>query len=127
MPRTLPCPYVMTVHDVLEHMSMHAMAAPACDARCIFSLTRRVLKGAARILAVSRYTQSDIEKLFGIAGSRIEVVYNAIDERFLHGHASDTERQVLAERYLVTYPFLLYAGRISPTRIWYGLSKPFLL
>jgi glycosyltransferase involved in cell wall biosynthesis len=41
-------------------------------------------------------------------------VYNAIDERFLRGHASDTERQVLAERYLVTYPFLLYAGRISP-------------
>jgi glycosyltransferase involved in cell wall biosynthesis len=73
-----------------------------------------VLKGAARILAVSRYTKSDIEKLFGIAGSHIEVVYNAIDERFLRGHASDTERQVLAERYLVTYPFLLYAGRISP-------------
>jgi glycosyltransferase involved in cell wall biosynthesis len=79
-----------------------------------FHLTRRVLKGAARILAVSRYTKSDIEKLFGIAGSRIEVVYNAIDERFLRGHASDTEQQVLAERYLVTYPFLLYAGRISP-------------
>jgi glycosyltransferase involved in cell wall biosynthesis len=41
-------------------------------------------------------------------------VYNAIDERFLRGHASDADRQVLAERYLVTYPFLLYAGRISP-------------
>ena len=41
-------------------------------------------------------------------------MYNAIDERFLRGHATETDRQVLAERYLVTYPFLLYAGRISP-------------
>ena len=45
---------------------------------------------------------------------RIEVVYNAIDERFLHGHASEADRQLMAERYLVNHPFLLYAGRISP-------------
>lgn len=113
MPRSLPCPYVMTVHDVLEHM-YRAHDRSSLRRSLHFQLTRRVLKGAARILAVSKYTKSDIEKLFGIPGSRIEVVYNAIDERFLSGHASDVERQVLAERYLVTYPFLLYAGRISP-------------
>ncbi len=50
----------------------------------------------------------------GFASQKIEVVYNAIDERFLHGHANDADRQLIAERYLVTYPFLLYAGRISP-------------
>jgi len=113
MPRGLPCPYVMTVHDVLEHM-YRAHDRSSLRRSLHFHLTRRVLKGAARILAVSKYTKSDIEKLFGIPGSRIEVVYNAIDERFLRGHASDADRQVLAERYLVTYPFLLYAGRISP-------------
>ena len=113
MPRSLPCPYVMTVHDVLEHM-YRAHDRSSLRRSLHFHLTRRVLKGAAKILAVSKYTKSDIEKLFGIPGSRIEVVYNAIDERFLHGHTSDAERQVLAERYLVTYPFLLYAGRISP-------------
>jgi glycosyltransferase involved in cell wall biosynthesis len=113
MPRNLPCPYVMTVHDVLEHM-YRAHDRSNLRRSLHFQLTRRVLKGAARILAVSKYTKSDIEKLFGISGARIEVVYNAIDERFLRGHASDTDRQVLAERYLITYPFLLYAGRISP-------------
>jgi glycosyltransferase involved in cell wall biosynthesis len=103
----------MTVHDVLEHM-YRAHDRSNLRRSLHFQLTRRVLKGAARILAVSKYTKSDIEKLFGISGARIEVVYNAIDERFLRGHASDTDRQVLAERYLITYPFLLYAGRISP-------------
>ncbi len=113
LPRTLPCPYVMTVHDVLEHM-YRAHDHSGLRRSLHFHLTRRVLKGAARIFAVSNFTKSEIEKLFGIPAGRIEVVYNAIDERFLRGHASETDRQFLAERYLVTYPFLLYAGRISP-------------
>jgi glycosyltransferase involved in cell wall biosynthesis len=113
LPRTLPCPYVMTVHDVLEHM-YRAHDHSGLRRSLHFHLTRRVLRGAARIFAVSNFTKSEVEKLFGIPPGRIEVVYNAIDERFLRGHASETDRQFLAERYLVTYPFLLYAGRISP-------------
>ena len=112
-PRSLPCPYVVTVHDLLEHMyrthdrsnlrrSMH------------FQLTGRVLRRAAKIFAVSKFTKSEVEKIFAISGRHIEVVYNAIDERFLHGHATEQDRQMLAERYLINQPFLLYVGRISP-------------
>jgi glycosyltransferase involved in cell wall biosynthesis len=113
LPRALPCPYVMTVHDLLEHMS-GAKSISGVRRALYYQLTRRVLKGAARIFAVSQFSKSEIEKLFGIPNGQIEVVYNAIDERFLHGHATDADRQLIAERYLVTYPFLLYAGRISP-------------
>jgi len=113
LPRALPCPYVMTVHDLLEHMS-RAKGKSGLRRSMHYQLTRRVLKGAARIFAVSQFSKSEIEKLFGIPSAKIDVVYNAIDERFLHGHASPAERQLIAERYLVTYPFLLYAGRISP-------------
>jgi glycosyltransferase involved in cell wall biosynthesis len=112
LPRALPCPYVMTVHDMLEHMSR---PAPTGIWRSLyFQLTRRALRGAERIFAVSNFTKSEIEKLFEIPSERIEVVYNAIDERFLHGHASSADRELIAQRYQVTYPFLLYAGRISP-------------
>jgi glycosyltransferase involved in cell wall biosynthesis len=103
----------MTVHDVLEHM-YRAHDRSQSRRWLHFLLTRRVLREAARIFAVSKFTKSEIEKLFGIGSGRIEVVYNAIDERFLRGHASESDRQFLAERYLVNYPFLLYAGRISP-------------
>jgi glycosyltransferase involved in cell wall biosynthesis len=113
VPRALPCPYVMTVHDLLEHM-YRAHDHSGLRRSLHFYLTRHVLQRAGRILAVSRFTKSEIEKLFGIPGQHIEVVYNAIDERFLRGHASEADRQLLAERYLVTYPFLLYAGSISP-------------
>jgi glycosyltransferase involved in cell wall biosynthesis len=113
MPRGLPCPYVMTVHDMLEHMGRARQQTGFWSAWHL-QTTALVLRGAARIFAVSRFTQIEIIKLFGIPEERIEVVYNAIDERFLHGHASAADREVIAQRYQVTYPFLLYAGRISP-------------
>jgi glycosyltransferase involved in cell wall biosynthesis len=113
LPRSLPCPYVMTVHDLLEHMS-RSKGHSGLRRSMHYQLTRHVLTGAARIFAVSQFSKSEIENLFGIPSKQVEVVYNAIDERFLHGHASDADRQLIAERYLVTYPFLLYAGRISP-------------
>ena len=46
------------------------------------------------MIAVSQFTKSEIEKLLAIPDERIEVVYNAIDERFLHGHATDADRRV---------------------------------
>ena len=111
-PRFLPCPYVMTVHDMLEHMSRPRQQGMW---RWIyFQMTKRVLAGAARIFAVSNFTRNEIEKLFEIPLNHIEVVYNAIDERFLHGHATAADRDLIAQRYQVSYPFLLYAGRISP-------------
>src|SRR5712671_5937410 len=112
VPRALPCPYVMTVHDMLEHMSRSRQRSGFWRS-LHFQLTKHLLSGAARILAVSNFTKNEMEKLFETSPERIEVVYNAIDERFLHGHASPADRELIAQRYQVTYPFLLYAGRVS--------------
>jgi len=113
IPRGLPCPYILTVHDLLEHM-YGAHDGSSLLRSLHFELTRRALKHAARVLAVSQFTKNEIEKLFATPSERIEVVYNAIDERFLHGHASDVDRELIAQRYQVTYPFILYAGAIRP-------------
>src|SRR6202162_4883069 len=113
VPRVLPCPYVMTVHDMLEHMT-RAHAQSALWRSIYFQMTKRVLAGAARIFAVSNFTRNEIEKLFEIPSERVEVVYNAIDERFLRGHATEADRELIAQRYLVNYPFILYAGAIRP-------------
>jgi glycosyltransferase involved in cell wall biosynthesis len=113
MPRGLSCPYVVTVHDLLEHM-YGARGDSSLRRRLHSYLTRRVLGGAARVIAVSQFTKSEIQKLLAIPDGRIEVVYNAIDDRFLQGHANDTDRQLIEQRYQVNYPFILYAGAIRP-------------
>lgn len=115
LPRNLPCPYVLTVHDVLEHL-YRARGRSGTKRLMHFHLTQRVLNRASRIFAVSGFTKLELEKLFGVPNKQIQVIYNAIDERFLHGHATESERQLIAERYQVNYPFLLYAGRISPQK-----------
>jgi glycosyltransferase involved in cell wall biosynthesis len=113
IPRGLPCPYVVTVHDLLEHMYASRDASSLWRS-LHFQLTRRALSHAARVLAVSQFTKGEIERIFRIPHERIEVVYNAIDERFLHGHATQADRELIAERYQVSYPFILYAGAIRP-------------
>lgn len=113
MPRALGCPYVLTVHDLLEHM-YGSRNLSNLRRSLHFYLTRRALRGAARVIAVSQFTKSEVQKLLPLPDERIEVVYNAIDERFLHGHASQTDRELIAQRYQVNYPFILYAGAIRP-------------
>lgn len=108
-----PCPYIVTVHDVLDYM-YRATSHSGLRGTLHYYSTRFMLRHASRILAVSNFTKNDLSRLFGIPSHHIEVIYNAIDERFLQGHATAEERQFIAERYQVNYPFILYAGRISP-------------
>lgn len=109
----LPCRYIVTVHDVLEYM-YRVRNGSGISRTLHFYATRIVLRDAARILAVSKFTKGEVSGLFGIPSEKIEVIYNAIDDRFLQGHASDQERDFIAERYQANYPFILYAGRIGP-------------
>jgi len=109
LPRGLPCPYVMTVHDVLEHLAL-AHGKSNLKRFWHFQFTRRALEGAARIVAVSEFTRQEVRHLFKIPQSKIDVAYNALDERFLHGHATDAEKLLIAERYQVNYPFPALCG-----------------
>ena len=112
-PQYIPCRYVVTVHDLLDHF-YPPQGEPATYRSLRFYFTRRVLRRAERIFAVSNSTRNDIGRLFRIPLDRVEVIYNAIDERFRRGHATDADRQLIAGRYQVSYPFLLYAGNIRP-------------
>jgi glycosyltransferase involved in cell wall biosynthesis len=112
-PRAMSRPYLVTAHDVLTYM----FPRPDESAfRRLFHkwLSRRALDGAARILSVSNFTKNEIVRYFLIPDEKIEVIPNAIDERFRAGHATDADRALIAERYQVSYPFVLYAGNIKP-------------
>lgn len=73
------------------------------------------LSGAARIIAVSRATHLELTGLCRIPPAKIEVVHNAIDERFSVASRHEEKKRVL-ERYGVNYPFVLYAGNVKPQK-----------
>ncbi len=112
-PLPVSCPYIMTVHDLLDYM-YRAKARTGMGRILHFYLTRQVMQRAARLLAVSNFTKQDLQRFFQISGNKIEVVYNALDENFALGHTTEEEKQTIVERYQVNHPFILYAGRISP-------------
>jgi len=112
-PRRTRCPYVVTVHDLLTYYQPNSNGSHL--KRILHNyLTRRALGHAARILAVSKFTKNDLCRVYGVRPESIEVIYNAIDDRFARGHTTDADRQLISERYQVNYPFLLYAGNIKP-------------
>jgi glycosyltransferase involved in cell wall biosynthesis len=111
-PRRVSCPYVVTVHDLLNYFYPASNGSQLKRMLHNF-LTRRALEGAARIIAVSKFTRGDLVRVYRIRPQKIHVVYNAIDERFRRGHTGEADRRMIAERYQVNYPFLLYAGNIK--------------
>ena len=113
-PRFAPCPYVVTVHDLLDFLNRKENQT-RWQNTIRFRLAQYGLRRASRIVAVSNSTKQDVMRTFGITEEeRIAVAYNAIDERFLAGHASEADRRFIAERYQVNEPFLLYAGSGRP-------------
>ena len=112
-PRPTPCPYVMTVHDVLDYL-YRVKGHSNFSQHVHYRLTRFALHHAARIFAVSNFTKQDVARLFEVRENKIEVIYNALDDRFRMGPTNNAEKQMIAERYQVHYPFILYSGRISP-------------
>jgi glycosyltransferase involved in cell wall biosynthesis len=112
-PLPVSCPYILTVHDLLDYM-YRARTRTTVGRFIHFHMTRMVMQRAARIFAVSNFTKHDVGRYFQVKPDKIDVIYNALDDRFRMGHTTLAERQMLAERYQVNYPFILYTGRISP-------------
>jgi glycosyltransferase involved in cell wall biosynthesis len=111
VPYFMPRPYVVTIHDMA---SLRFPRASGFRQTWKSHRFRRGLARAARVVAVSESTKGDVTELLGIPPWRIEVVYNAPDPVFLQNSiAHDLQaKALLAERYQITYPYLLYAGSV---------------
>jgi glycosyltransferase involved in cell wall biosynthesis len=113
-PVLVPCRLVITVHDLTDLLSPPTPVKPLVQTARLF-LARRTLARADRILAVSHFSKRELARVFGIPESKIEVIYNALDERFIREPLpSDADR--ILERHAVNYPFVLYAGNIKPQK-----------
>jgi glycosyltransferase involved in cell wall biosynthesis len=113
-PAVVPTRLVLTVHDLTDVLAPPVGATPLVQAGRLY-FARRALARAERILAVSHSSKRELSRVFGVPEKKIEVIYNALDERFLREPMPNDADRVL-ERHAVTDPFVLYAGNIKPQK-----------
>jgi glycosyltransferase involved in cell wall biosynthesis len=75
---------------------------------------------------VSEASKRDILRYFRMPERQIEVIYNAIDDRFW-GQPDAAEISRVGERYRLNDPFVLYAGNIKPHKNLERLIEAFHL
>ncbi len=83
----------------------------------------RFARKAKRVVSVSEYSKEDIHKLYGIPKEQIDVVYNAVNERF---KALDSTEIVEARKeYSDGMPYFVYVGALNPRKNLVNLLKAF--
>jgi glycosyltransferase involved in cell wall biosynthesis len=112
LPRLVPCRSVVTIHDCI-----HLMFPEYLPNRLALSYARASIgfasRRATRILTVSESSKRDIVRFVHTDPDKIDVIYNAYDERFgVEPREEDVVR--VRERYQLHDEFVLYAGNVKP-------------
>jgi len=106
------CPSVATIHDCIHLMFPQYLPSrfALTYARTSISLAAR---RATRVITVSESSKRDILRFVDTTPDKIDVIYNAYDERF--GEEPQEEAVVrVRERYQLQGEFVLYAGNVKP-------------
>jgi glycosyltransferase involved in cell wall biosynthesis len=112
LPPLVACRSVVTIHDCIHLMFPQYLPNRLAHtyARMSISLAAR---RATRVLTVSESSKRDILRFVDAPPEKIDVIYNAYDERFgVEPREEDVVR--VRERYQLHDEFVLYAGNVKP-------------
>src|SRR5437868_2798823 len=112
LPPLVPCRSVVTIHDCI-----HLMFPQYLPNRLAYAYARTSValaaRRATRVLTVSESSKRDILRFVDAPPEKIDVIYNAYDERFgIEPREEDVVR--VRERYQLHDEFVLYAGNVKP-------------
>lgn len=106
LPLRLPCPAVVTIHDVI-HLTAREYRGP----RRLYArwMIGRAVRDAARVITVSRASEREILRQFPRRRPRIQVIPNGVEELF-HPRPADETAAFVAETFGLAGPYLLFVG-----------------
>jgi len=125
LPPLVRCRSVVTIHDCI-----HLMFPEYLPNRLALSYARTSIRLAARratrVLTVSESSKRDILRFVDLPPDKIDVIYNAYDERFAVEPCEEDVVRV-RERYQLHDEFVLYAGNVKPHKNLERLIEAFHL
>jgi glycosyltransferase involved in cell wall biosynthesis len=105
-------PTLAIQHDIaFEHFPDFV---PPLTSRYYKYFVPRFMSHAVRIATVSEYSKADISKQYGVAASKIDVVYSAAKEIFKP--LNQKEKNRIMAQYTQGKPYLIYVGSIHPRK-----------
>ena len=112
LPPLTPCKAVVTIHDCI-HLRFPQYLPNRLGQAYAWSSMWVATHRASRVLTVSEASKRDILHYYSIPEQRIDVIYNAIDDR-LGEEPSPEDIERVRDRYQLNAPYVLYAGNIKP-------------
>lgn len=105
-------PFIVTIHD-LTHTLFPGRKMTSFPYRFAYKMVvKNAVRHARRIIAVSKNTKDDIVKILKIDPSKIDVIYEGVNDEFRKFNPDELEdaQKILEEKYGISKPFLLYTG-----------------
>jgi glycosyltransferase involved in cell wall biosynthesis len=125
LPPLVQCRSVVTIHDVIHLMFPQYLPNRVAFSYAKWSITQAAQR-ATRVMTVSESSKRDILRFVDTEPDKIDVIYNAYDERFaMEPREEDVVR--VRERYQLTDEFVLYAGNVKPHKNLERLIDAFAL
>ena len=125
LPPLVSCKSVVTIHDCV-----HLMFPQYLPSRMALAYARMSIgfaaRRATRVMTVSESSKRDILRFVDVPADKIDVIYNAYDERFGVEPAEEDVVRV-RERYQLHDEFVLYAGNVKPHKNLERLIEAFHL
>ncbi len=112
LPTLVPGRAVVTIHDII-----HILYPEFLPSRLAFfyaqRMIRRSLARGDRIITVSKNSRSDLLRFYNVDESRIEAVYNGVEDLY-HDHLEPADLDRWMQQLELQRPYLLFVGNPKP-------------
>jgi glycosyltransferase involved in cell wall biosynthesis len=121
-----PVPLVVTLHDVifLESVEMKGTSYQNFGNLYRRFVVPRVTRKAKSIITVSHFEKNNILKYLNLPSEKIQVVYNAVADRFHNSYTSEGYKSV-KQKYNLPDQFLLFSANAAPRKNTKGVIQAF--
>lgn len=115
-------PFVVTIHDMVHHKIGGAKKTHFIHFLAYKKVIEAAAKNSKKIITVSEYSKTEIEKYLQVNPSKIEVIYEGSS---LKTDASEIAVAEVKKQFLLTRPYFLFVGVLERKKNLVNLTRGF--